>query len=47
MNEQEIQKFMVENEELLSDVLAETGTTILSDYFTNYLKEKKLKEIEA
>ena len=38
---------MIENEELLTKVLNETGTTILADYFTNYLREKKKKEIEA
>ena len=47
LNEQEIQKFMQENEDLLSKVLKDTGTTILSDYFTNYLKDKRKKEIEA
>jgi hypothetical protein len=47
LNEQEIQKFMQENEDLLSKVLKDTGTTILSDYFTNFLKDKRKKEIEA
>jgi hypothetical protein len=38
---------MAENEDFLTKILTETGTTNLSTYFVNYLEEKKLKEIEA
>ena len=44
LNEQEIQKFMSENEDFLKKVLKETGTTNLSDYFLNYLKTKDQRE---
>ena len=37
---------MVENEEFLKKVLAETGKTNLMDYFTKYLKAKERRELQ-
>lgn len=37
---------MVENEEFLKKVLAETGKTNLMDYFTKYLKAKEQRELQ-
>ena len=47
LNEVEIQKFMVENEDFLLKTLKETGRTNLSDYFTSYLAAKERKEQAA
>jgi hypothetical protein len=41
---QEIEKFMKDNEEFLLKLLKETGRTNLGDYFTNFLREKKLNQ---
>jgi len=47
LNETELQKFMVENEDFLLKILQETGQTNLREVFTNYLGEKKRLHLEA
>lgn len=39
---EEIQKFMIDNEEFLTKVLQETGRTNLGDYFINFLRDKEM-----
>jgi len=37
---------MQENEDFLLTILKDTGRTNLSDYFTNYLRDKEKKKVE-
>lgn len=46
-NQNEIQKFMRDNEDFLCKILQETGKTNLSDYFLNFLREKADNERKA
>lgn len=40
LNEQEIMKFMEENEDYLTDLLRTTGKTNLGEYFLKFLRDK-------
>lgn len=40
LNEQEILKFMEENEEYLQELMKTTGKTNLGDYFLKFLKDR-------
>jgi hypothetical protein len=46
LTENEIQRFMADNEDYLRKTLQDTGSTNLNDYFIKYLREKERKAEE-
>eukprot|EP00354_Favella_ehrenbergii_P007938 CAMPEP_0170454680 /NCGR_PEP_ID=MMETSP0123-20130129/2848_1 /TAXON_ID=182087 /ORGANISM="Favella ehrenbergii, Strain Fehren 1" /LENGTH=74 /DNA_ID=CAMNT_0010717467 /DNA_START=925 /DNA_END=1149 /DNA_ORIENTATION=+ len=47
LNQHELQRFMVDNEDFLMKQLQETGQTNLREVFLNYLREKDRKHQES